>query len=294
MKFSFIRASLQLIILVNSICLFGQESKDDLSQQSITVELLMVEYAHKNGFNWGIDILNAQKAKFGETSLSTNNSNNISFNYSIKNSLDEMFKINLQALVEENIAKITQNPRVTVTQGKNAKIDIQETKYIQLQSASNNGLTTNLTPIKAGINLDITPEIINESKIHLIVSGVISEFLETSLTSGDYSIESKSINTEVNINHGQSLVIGGLIKEEDVSLESGVPVLRKIPLIGKLFSRVEKRTNYKEIVIYITIYIGDVDQKESKNKNNELNKETFEIYFAVTPYCIARLQSHKY
>ena len=272
MKFSFIRASLQLIILVNSICLFSQESKDDLSQQSITVELLMVEYTHENGFNWGIDILNAQKAKFGETSLSTNNSNNISFNYSIKNSLDEMFKINLQALVEENIATITQNPRVTVTQGKNAKIDIQETKYIQLQSASNNGLTTNLTPIKAGINLDITPEIINESKIHLIVNGVISEFQETSLTSGDYSIESKSINTEVNINHGQSLVIGGLIKEEDVSLESGVPVLRKIPLIGKLFSRVEKRTNYKEIVIYITIYIGDVDQKESKNKNNELKK----------------------
>ena len=272
MKFSFIRASLQLIILVNSICLFGQESKDDLSQQSITVELLMVEYTHENGFNWGIDILNAQKAKFGETSLSTNNSNNISFNYSIKNSLDEMFKINLQALVEENIATITQNPRVTVTQGKNAKIDIKETKYIQLQSASNNGLTTNLTPIKAGINLDITPEIINESKIHLIVNGVISEFQETSLTSGDYSIESKSINTEVNINHGQSLVIGGLIKEEDVSLESGVPVLRKIPLIGKLFSRVEKRTNYKEIVIYITIYIGDVDQKESKNKNNELKK----------------------
>ena len=272
MKFNFIRASLQLIILVNSICLFSQESKDDLSQQSITVELLMVEYTHENGFNWGIDILNAQKAKFGETSLSTNNSNNISFNYSIKNSLDEMFKINLQALVEENIATITQNPRVTVTQGKNAKIDIQETKYIQLQSASNNGLTTNLTPIKAGINLDITPEIINESKIHLIVKGVISEFQETSLTSADYSIESKSINTEVNINHGQSLVIGGLIKEEDVNLESGVPVLRKIPLIGKLFSRVEKRTNYKEIVIYITIYIGDVDQKESKNKNNELRK----------------------
>ena len=272
MKFNFIRASLQLIILVNSICLFSQESKDDLSQQSITVELLMVEYTHENGFNWGIDILNAQKAKFGETSLSTNNSNNISFNYSIKNSLDEMFKINLQALVEENIATITQNPRVTVTQGKNAKIDIQETKYIQLQSASNNGLTTNLTKIEAGINLDITPEIINESKIHLIVKGVISEFQETSLTSGDYSIESKSINTEVNINHGQSLVIGGLIKEEDVNLESGVPVLRKIPLIGKLFSRVEKRTNYKEIVIYITIYIGDVDQKESKNKNNELKK----------------------
>ena len=51
-----------------------------------------------------------------------------------------------------------------------------------------------------------------------------------------------------------------------------MPVLRKIPLIGKLFSRVEKRTNYKEIVIYITIYIGDVYQKESKNKNNELKK----------------------
>ena len=209
----------------------------------------MVEYTHENGFNWGIDILNAQKAKFGESSLSASSGNNISLSYSIKNSLDEMFKLNLQALVQDNIAKITQNPRVTVTQGKKATLNIQETKYIQLQSASNNGLTTNLTKIEAG---------------------VISEFQETSLTSGDYSIESKSINTEVNINHGQSLVIGELIKEEDVNLESGVPVLRKIPLIGKLFSRVEKRTNYKEIVIYITIYIGDVDQKESKN--NELKK----------------------
>ena len=220
-----------------------------MSQQSITVELLMVEYTHENGFNWGIDILNAQKAKFGESSLSASSGNNISLSYSIKNSLDEMFKLNLQALVQDNIAKITQNPRVTVTQGKKATLNIQETKYIQLQSASNNGLTTNLTKIEAG---------------------VISEFQETSLTSGDYSIESKSINTEVNINHGQSLVIGELIKEEDVNLESGVPVLRKIPLLGKLFSRIEKKTYYKEIVIYITIYIGDVDQKESKN--NELKK----------------------
>jgi type II secretory pathway component GspD/PulD (secretin) len=272
MKFSFIRASLQLIILVNSICLFGQESIDALSQQSITVELLMVEYNHENGFNWGIDILNAQKAKFGESSLSTSSGNNISLSYSIKNSLDEMFKLNLQALVQDNIAKITQNPRVTVTQGKKATLNIQETKYVQLQSASNNGLTTNLVQINAGINLDITPEIINESKIHLIVSGVVSEFQETSSTGGDYTIESKTINTEVNISHGETLVIGGLIKEEDINLESGVPVLRKIPLLGKLFSRIEKKTFYKEIVIYITIYIGDVDQKESKNKSNELKK----------------------
>ena len=66
MMINYNRIIFQIIIFVNSICLFSQESKDDLSQQSITVELLMVEYTHENGFNWGIDILNAQKAKFGE------------------------------------------------------------------------------------------------------------------------------------------------------------------------------------------------------------------------------------
>ena len=256
------------LLLLSCTFLFSQKIEEPI-EDAITVELLLVEYIHRDGFNWGIDIINAQKAKFNDANFVPGSDNgNFSFNYDVTNSLNDKFRFNLQALIQENIAVIAQNPRITVESGTPASLNITESKYVQLQTASLNGLTTNLQRIDAGIDLSITPTLVNESTIELNVDGTLSEFIPFSSSGGDYSVESKTIKTDVTMKKGQTLVIGGLIKEENFELESGVPVLRKIPLLGKLFSRVENRILFKEIVIYVTAYF-DKEFRKSENGDYE-------------------------
>jgi len=257
----------------------AQESKNEFEDKSVTVELLLVEYVHEDGFNWGIDINNAQRVsnrvpdQITDASLLAGDtgSANLSFNYDVvSDAIDSTFRLNLQALVKESYARIAQNPRVTVTHGESAEINIKDERWIQLQSASQNGLTTELQKLDAGIDLKITPTVVDDLRINLDVEGSISEF-QPAGPDGEHNIESSTINTIVTMNKDQTLVIGGLIKEVQFNLESGTPFLRKIPGIGKLFTRIEKTKRFKEVVIYLTVYI-DESTSLSESKYSEKSK----------------------
>ena len=69
-----------------------------------------------------------------------------------------------------------------------------------------------------------------------------------------HNIETNKVNTDVDIKDGETLIIGGLIREDRSRREGGIPVLSKIPILGYLFKGVEDRRDYIETVIYITAY----------------------------------------
>ena len=261
-------------LLYFNIC--AQSSVDSFSNKQVTIELLLVEYIHRDGFNWGFDIFNGQKGKYSEGSYEpSNESVNLSFIYDVTGSLSDKFKVNLQSLVNENDAVVLQNPRVTVKNLKQGKINITETKYIQLQTSSINGLTTKLENIKVGVELDVTPTIKNDSLINLKVNGKISEFQITD-TGGAYSVESNEINTDVTMKIDETLVIGGMIKQDEYNVQSGLIFLSKIPLIGKLFTRIEKLILQKEMVVYLSAYIHndhDIIDYENKLLNSNLDED---------------------
>ena len=209
----------------------------DTAKDIFTVELLVVEYFHQDGFKWGIDITNGSYGNFDSSSFTPGAANgNIDLTY------------NLGAA-----AKIYQNPRLSTQDGNAASIDITEDKYVQLQAASMNGLTTTLKKLTAGIKLNITPSSISGSMIDLTLKGTISEFVPFT-SEGEYAIESREINTKIEMEDRQTLIIGGLIKEEDIRSKGGIPLLKDIPLIGNLFSRKLNRTATIETVIYVTVY----------------------------------------
>ena len=100
-----------ILISLIGLDLQAQDVIEPLSDKQVTIELLLVEYIHRDGFNWGINILNAQKGKFGESSFSPGNESGIlSLDYDITVKLNEKFKLNLQSLVENNEASIFTKP----------------------------------------------------------------------------------------------------------------------------------------------------------------------------------------
>lgn len=248
---------------------------------NVTIEFLVVEYIHGNSFEWGIDITSGTVGRLSDIAYAPGAvDNTLSFSYDFLNQLDPSFKLNLKALIGNNYASIVSNPHISVKDKQPAIIQSKETKYILLQVASINGLTTELQELDAGITLNATPTIINDSIVHLDVDGEVSEFIPFS-ESGEYSIESNHINTQINVKAGQTLIIGGLIKREEMLVEGKVPILGSIPLLGLLFKRKNTVNRETELVIYITPHIHApnvaVDRKFG-NLGEELHLENKENY----------------
>ena len=146
------------------------------------------------------------------------------------------------------------NPHLTVEAGGEASIVLRDDRTIQLETATINGVTTTLQDISAGIDLKIEPMPLSDSIINLKIKGIISEFLPFS-ANGEFTREHDEIATVVDVKHGESLIVGGMVKEEHNNLEGGFPVLKDIPLIGLLFKKKRRIKFWIERVLYITPHI---------------------------------------
>ena len=197
----------------------------------------------------------------------------------------------LKALDETEDTKTFSNPKIIVSSGKMAKVDMT-TKYPNVQIATKRTLNGNSDSIDLdmkmaaipgedkfmfakeaffswGISLDVTPRIGTNGLINVQIVPTIStcsEFISASDAagaSGAYTakypvIDMKRLITEFNMKSGETAVIGGLSKTEERQVENGIPVLRSIPWIGpRLFGSMERVKEQKEIIVFVTVGLVD-------------------------------------
>jgi len=237
----------------------------DKEPKKVSIELLVVEYNHGKNFNWDFNVTSGQQNRI--SNLSYKPTNGVGFTYNFLSKLSPSFKFNLQALVANNYANVVTNPHIMVLNKKEANIDVTQSRYVKLQTANLNGVSTNLQQINAGVTLQVTPTIMAEGLLELDISGTNSIFLPDGID-GTINTFDQTINTNVMVRNGQTLIIGGLIQARESASKGGVPFLRNIPLLGLLFRNKTKTKNYIETVIYITPYMEPL-------KNKDLQK-TFE------------------
>ena len=114
-----------------------------------------------------------------------------------------------------------------------------------------------------------------DSTIHLEVSSSLSEFVPNTV-SGEYTIATNKINTDINIENHETLVIGGLISENYSKLTGRTPFFSRIPILGYLFKGEQKRKEFIETVIYITAYSTDLATPDSYLINTHADFSTIE------------------
>ena len=129
-----------------------------------------------------------------------------------------------------------------------------------------------------GINITITPHIARSREgsdgkrtIGLDIEQIqASNFIEFTDFNAPIT-EDSSISAYIDVEDGQQIVVGGMIKSKQQEVESKVPILGDIPFVGRLFKRTEKVSENSEIVIIITPHIVDIKNPEDLDK---LRKET--------------------
>jgi type IV pilus assembly protein PilQ len=157
--------------------------------------------------------------------------------------------LNIQALEKANLANLISNPVVTTTDNREASILVgQKIPLIVADEAGN--AVVQLTTI--GIMLRVTPHINSVDRITLDVHNEVSDLSSQATVQGGVIINTSEADTRVVVGNGETAIIGGLIRKVENRLESGVPVLKDVPLLGGLFKSSSRVDNNRELVIFVT------------------------------------------
>ena len=140
------------------------------------------------------------------------------------------------------------NPHLITLNGKNGKLLIGDRIPVKTTNADG---SESIKYIEAGITLEFTPWISQDDIIKLEVAPTVSSLGETKYE-GYPTIQTREVETTLNLKNGETFAIGGLIQEDDTISESAVPYLSEIPILGEIFKRTNEEQSKTELLIFIT------------------------------------------
>jgi type IV pilus assembly protein PilQ len=160
--------------------------------------------------------------------------------------------LELTALQTEGRGEIVSTPRIITANQKEARIE--QGVEIPFQESASSGATTTQFK-KAVLSLTVTPQITPDDKIimDLVVNKDSVGQLTPSATGGLVpSIDTRSVETQVLVSDGQTVVLGGIYETERRETVNKVPFLGDIPGLGVLFRSTTNTTNKAELLIFVT------------------------------------------
>lgn len=164
----------------------------------------------------------------------------------------EKFTALIDLLESRGYAKVLMRPTVEVVNGKTARIQIKERIPIHEKILSGNTVIDTVKYQDIMDFLEVTPHVYSDGTIGLRTSIGISSKSPNGVEQVPIITDLQITNEENRIRKGQSLVIGGVIKTERISVIRGVPLLKDIPGLGILFSGKDFEDRVKEILFILT------------------------------------------
>lgn len=155
--------------------------------------------------------------------------------------------LELSALEVDNRGRVVSSPRVLTANQVEAVME-QGTE-IPYQSATSSGATS-VQFRKAVLSLKVRPNITPDGRVQLFVD--VNKDKPGATVPGGVAIDTKHVKTEVMVENGGTVVIGGVYEEEETKQVDRVPVLGEIPVLGALFRSTQQVSNRKELLVFIT------------------------------------------
>ncbi len=202
------------------------------------------------------------------------------------------FEALLHLLEEDGSYNVLSSPRVMTMNNQDAVI-IVGTKLPIIKSttdSSSGGTPTTSTSLERyediGIKLKVLPQVCDDDYINLIVHPSVRDLLSyqsgkvnTGAAGGSVSltdypvVATREAETQVIVKSGQTIVIGGMIRESKQTTQLKVPILGSIPLLGVLFRRDTVNTEKIELLIFLTATVRDTPEEAPAEVKNDLTAE---------------------
>ena len=164
---------------------------------------------------------------------------------------DFMLDLELSAVQADGYGEVISTPKVMTADKQSAKIEAGT----QIPYASSSGAGATAVPktefINATLSLDVTPSITPEGKVMMKLN-ITKDSPGPATPTGQLTINKNAIDTNVLVDNGETVVLGGIFEETSNNSQTKVPFLGDIPYLGKLFRRDSKSENKRELLIFVT------------------------------------------
>ena len=186
------------------------------------------------------------------------------------------FGLNIDAVIKmsatDNRSKILASPVILTTDNKEAKIDVSTeqyfykgTSYVGIYGNSGGGAVPNVEARKVGLNLTVTPRINAKKFVVMEISQKIENVAGSQLISNGSEggkdswpiVASREMTASVSVRSGETIILGGLVQNQESQDTSMIPWIGKIPILGIPFRNSADSNKRSEVVVFITPYVLD-------------------------------------
>ena len=166
----------------------------------------------------------------------------------------------LHALTKDTKVNILSTPRVMTKNNQEAVINVGQAVpfLVSTQETATGGILTSTDFRDVGVILTVTPRINRSGTVSLDVNQQINSLVEFTLFDAPI-ISTREASAFVTIKDKQTMVIGGMIKDDKTETVHKIPVLGDVPLLGKLFQRTDTRVEKTELMVFITPHVVYTD-----------------------------------
>jgi general secretion pathway protein D len=192
----------------------------------------------------------------GNGSTASNTYGGQPFFYSFLSS-NGKFQVALNALETSTNTKTLSAPSLVVLNNQVAhitvgdQIPVNQTYYTGLGTGTGSTVGE-VQYINTGVILDVQPRVNPGGLIYLNIDQQVSTPSANTNSQGNYTIAQRQIATQLSVQNGQTVLLGGLIQQQDTNGNIGVPFLSRIPILGKLFGSTSKNKDRTELIVLIT------------------------------------------
>jgi len=240
------------------------QNKIDVPANQIAIEALVLEINNDRLDELGIDFSNAGQG-YSATFPPPQSGSISPFTVVLDRTLmgnSSNFRANIEALISNKAAEILSKPSVLVLDGRQARIQIGQQIPITKTTDTQISTTKSVDYIPVGIVLNLRPRISEDgTRVTIQVETIISETEDRIGSSGSGDVEAapiinnRKVQSFVRVANNTPFIIGGLINEKKTENEGGVPILKDLPIIGRLFAVSSKQRVKKEVIVVITPHI---------------------------------------
>jgi general secretion pathway protein D len=256
----------------------------DIMPRQVLIEATIAEITHESSRKLGMEWALGKGAAAGAASfLATIGSAGLSYSIGVT----DKWYAELNALASKGLVNVISSPHVLASDNKEAKIDVSR----EIPVASGTTTIASSTVIgetsiqyrDTGVILSVTPHINDRGLVTMDVAEEVSDRDKDVNVAGENypSFYKRTVTTTLTVRHGQTIAIGGLIKDVERDSISGVPCLIDIPVVRYLFGYDTKETEKVELIVLLTprvvANLDDVDAvtDEFKQKTRSIVKRFF-------------------
>ena len=248
-------------------------TKLDVVATQVLIEASIVEVTLQDDLRYGLEWafennLGGGDIGSGLLDFGGNLGQGAGFSYTISSGGDP--KAVLNALAEKSLVNVISTPSVMVLDNHTASIHVGDQQPIQSGTTTTAGgnVQNNITYKDTGVKLEVTPTVNDGGLVTLDIDQSVTDVGNIDAATDQRSFRERQVRSRVAIRTGESVVLGGLISDNETTGRSGVPLLMDIPVLGSLFSKTANEARRTELLIFITPTV-----LESDSDMRDLNRE---------------------